>query len=299
MEEGRIQVLLEEQIETNETLLSLIQSRFASGQAGAADVLRQQQLVERTRGDLSLSRSRYEVLAHLLATLEGVPATRPPPAMPPALVDLPPLPDAGVPAESLRRRPDVEAAWRRVDAADRDLAAAVADRFPRVDLSAAAVLGGAGFQVLFLDRVASLAADLTAPLLDGGRRRAQIDADAATKRERLHLYRDTVLQGLREVEDALAEERRQREFLASLDRQHELAVQVVDTLLNRYGQGASPYLDVLAAVQSEQSLTLALVSAKRRLLELRIELCRALAGSWSPKAACRPACSPSGVKRES
>lgn len=289
VEETRIGTLLDEQIETNATLQTLLESRFASGKASAADVLRQQQLVERTRGDRTLSASRRAVLAHLLATLQGRPATVPPPPPPPSLVELPPLPRTGVPSEALQRRPDVQAAWWDVLAADRTLAASIADRYPRLDLSASAVVGGAGFEVLFIDRIASIAADLFQPVFDGGRRRAQIDADAARKRELLHTYSDRVLIALQEVEDALVQEAKEREHLQSLERQYELAQRVVETLLNRYGQGASAYLDVLAAIQSEQALALGLVSARRQLITYRIDLCRALAGPWRQATPCASA----------
>lgn len=297
VEEAQIGALLDEQIATNTKLQILLEDRFASGKTGAPDVLRQQQLVERTRGDRTLSASRYAVLAHLLATLQGRPATDPPPPPPPSLIALPALPRTGVPAEALQRRPDVEAAWWRVHAADRTLAASIARCYPRLDLSASAILGGAGFEVLFIDRIASIAADLMQPVIDGGERRALVEADTARKRELLHAYTDTVLVALQEVEDALVQEAKEREHLESLERQHELARRVVETLLTRYGQGASAYLDVLAAIQSEQSLALSIVSSKRRLITYRIDLCRALAGPWRPactprEAPARPACPP-------
>ncbi len=286
VEEARIGVLLDEQIETNATLLTLLENRFSSGKVGAADVLRQQQLVERTRGERTLSASRQQVLAHMLATLQGRPATTAPPLPAPTILELPPLPETGVPSAALQRRPDVTAAWWRLHAADRRLAASIADLYPRLDLSASAVVGGAGFEVLFIDRIARLAADLVQPVFDGGERRSQIQVDEARRRELLHDYEDTVLVALREVEDALVQEAKEREHVASLERQYDLAKRVVATLLARYGQGAAAYLDVLAAIQSEQSLALNLVSSKRQLVTYRIDLCRALAGPW------RPACTP-------
>ena len=54
-----------------------------------------------------------------------------------ALPDLPPLPATGLPAELIERRPDVREAYLRVQAADRDLAAAITERYPRINLSAA------------------------------------------------------------------------------------------------------------------------------------------------------------------
>lgn len=278
--EARTGALLEEQKATNEKLLVLIEERFKQGKIGAADVLRQQQLVESTHGDRVQSASREAVLRHALATLLGRAATDPLPGAPAELVAPPPLPRTGVPGEVLRRRPDVAAAWHRVRSADRELAVALADRYPRLRLSAEALLGGAGLSLLFRDWLARLAADLTAPLFDGGERRAQIEADCALRRERLYRYGETLLVAVQEVEDALVQERQAAEYLASLRRQLELARRVIQTLLSRYGQGAAAYLDVLAALTAEQALARSVVGAQREILEHRISLCRALAGEW-------------------
>lgn len=282
--EARTGDLLEQQRATNQKLQALLEERFKQGKIGAADVLRQQQLVESTHGDRVQSASREAVLRHALATLLGRAATEPLPTLPGELAELPPLPRTGIPGEVLRRRPDVAAAWRRVRSADRQLAAALADRYPRLTLSAQALLGGAGLSLLFRDWLARLAAELTAPILDGGERRAQIEAERALRRERLHAYGETLLVAVQEVEDALVQEEKAREYLASLRRQHELARQVVRTLLSRYGQGAAAYLDVLAALTAEQTLARSVVGAQRQILQYRISLCRALAGEWS--AAC-------------
>ncbi len=51
------------------------------------------------------------------------------------LVDLPPFPDIGTPADLLANRPDLRAQHRRLMAVDYEVAAAIADRFPRLDLS--------------------------------------------------------------------------------------------------------------------------------------------------------------------
>jgi outer membrane protein TolC len=283
--EVRIGRILEEQTRTNETLLDLVEGRFEQGKVGAADVLRQQQLVEATRGDQVLTLSRAAVLEHALATLLGRAAPAALPAAAESFPDLPPLPATGVPGEVLRRRPDVAAAWGRVWAADRELAAALAHRYPRLTLEADALLGGAGLGLLFRDWLLGIAADLTAPILDGGERRARVEETRALRRERLHEYGEALLVAVQEVEDALVRERRAREFMESLDRQLDLAHRVVRTLLDRYGQGAADYLDVLAALTAEQGLARRAVEAEREIVEHRVALCRALAGEWAGGAA--------------
>ncbi|QJX01365.1 hypothetical protein HML84_04285 [Alcanivorax sp. IO_7] len=111
-------------------MLSLIRARFAIGESASADVLRQRQLVAASREQLLNVEARIQVLEHQLAVLLGVPpgaVTLPGDGTLPAL---PPLPATGLPAELVRRRPDLLSAWYQLRAADADLAAAVAERFP-------------------------------------------------------------------------------------------------------------------------------------------------------------------------
>jgi len=119
--------LLEEQITANEKVLTLLENRFGTGQVRGVDVLRQRQLVEATREQRITVEARLAVLEHLLAVLLGRPPRESIPALSPtasaaALPELPPLPATGVPAELVRRRPDVRSAHLRLRAADRELA---------------------------------------------------------------------------------------------------------------------------------------------------------------------------------
>lgn len=119
--------LLDEQLRTNQEYLELVTARFERGQVSAVDVLQQRQLVEATRAEKHLVDSQREVLAHQLAVLSGRPPSGAALPADAALAKLPPLPEAGVPAELLTRRPDVRAAQLRLGSASRDVAAAVAE----------------------------------------------------------------------------------------------------------------------------------------------------------------------------
>ena len=99
--------------------------------------------------------------------------------------------------------------------------------------------------------------------------------------ESLHIYGQTILDALGEVEDALAKEQRQREFIESLDKQLTLAGQVVQRIRERYLQGTVDYQRALDALLSQQELQLSLLSAKRDLVQNRIDLCRALGTGWT------------------
>jgi len=272
--------LVGRQVQTNETYLQAITLQFRRGQIGATDVLQQRQLVESTRGDQVQVRSGVEVLAHQLAVLAGRPPSSVEGAAPDALPELPPLPSAGVPADWVRRRPDVRAAEARVRAADRRLAAAMADRLPRLSLTLNASTTAEEIRDLFDNWMASIAANLVAPLFDAGERQAEVERTRAVVSEAVNAYGQTVLTALQEVEDALVQEARQAEYVRSLGEQFELSRQAKDRTLANYRKGAAGFTRYLTTLQSYQQLQRSHLRARRDLLLFRIDLYRALAGGW-------------------
>lgn len=269
--------LLEAQLVTNEKILTLLRQRFRTGQSSAIDVLQQEQLVESRRGDLATARARLAVLENQLAVLSGQPAGATIPA-PAVSIALPPLPATGVPAELLQHRPDVLRAYDQVLAANERAAAALADRFPRLSISARYTSTGESAGDLFSNWITTLAANLIAPVIDGGSRRAESARARAALSEALNNYGQVALGALAEVENALAQEQRHREFVASLARQLELATQVSERTRDRYLSGGEDFLRILTADLSQQNLERNLLTAERQLREFRIALCRALSG---------------------
>lgn len=270
--------LVGEQIETNEQILSLIKAQFGSGQIRSVDILRQQQLVEATREQRILSESRIEVLEHQLAVLQGLPPQYDIEYVPDSLPALPPLPETGIPAELLQRRPDVQSAFHLLQAADREVAAAISNRYPRLSISTSAQLRANNFDNLLEDWAYSIGGNLLAPLFYGGRLNAEVDRSQAVKNQRLYEYGQTVLVAFQEVEDALIQERKQLERIQVLEEQLLLAEQAYGQLRIEYFNGMSDYLAVLTALNQEQQLRRDLISANLMLLEFRIALYRSLAG---------------------
>jgi NodT family efflux transporter outer membrane factor (OMF) lipoprotein len=275
--------LLQRQLDINRKVEELIEVRFRHGDAGAVDVLQQRQLVESSRGDLTTTEARIAVLRHQLAVLVGEPAgtDAAPVAADASLVEVPALPATGVPAEQLQQRPDVRQDWLALLAADQRVAVAIADRFPRVSLSAGVTSSSDAARDLFSDWLSNLSANLLLPVIDGGRRRAEVDRTRAVAAEALNNYRQTLTQAYAEVEDALVQERQQQAFLASLDKQLRLSGQAIDQLRDSYRNGAVDYLRVLTALVNNQSLERTEIQARRQLIEFRIGLYRALAGGWT------------------
>lgn len=274
--------LLEEQIKTNRTGATLQEERFGKGLVRAADVLRQRQLLESTREQAVVIKSQISVLEHQLAVLLGQmpqsasfdPGTTFP--------ELPPLPATGVPADLLLRRPDIQRNYSTLVAADAELASAISRLYPRLNLSGSLQNIAEHPEDLLKDWFASVAAQLIAPLFDGGQRRAEIDRTAAVKLVLFNDYAQSVLQAFREVEDALVQEKFQLERIEHIKEQVKLAGQSSEQLRQQYQIGDAQYLDVLNALTGEQSLQRQLLGAQLDLRLIRVSLYLALAGSIDP-----------------
>jgi len=261
-------------------VLELITLRFRRGKVGATDVLQQRQLVESNRGELANVQSRIGVFEHQLAILLGeAPDSRVTEAQY-ELISLPPLPVTGIPLELIQRRPDLRQGFYRLQAADQRTAAAVADRFPRISILGSADTTSNDADDLFRDWFGNLTGNLVAPVIDGGRRRAEVDRSRAVAEQSLSDYRQQLIDALGEVEDALLREQQQRAFIDSLDKQQVLSKQVIDRVRDSYLYGAVDYLRVLDVLLTDQNLERSRLTAQRELIDNRIALCRALAGGW-------------------
>ncbi|WP_082464227.1 efflux transporter outer membrane subunit [Dethiosulfatarculus sandiegensis] len=272
--------LLDKLISTNRQILELVEIQVRTGQVGISDMLQQQQLVESQKGEKALLSAQARVLEHQLAILLGSPPNQRVAPRVAALVDLPLLPKTGLPLELIRRRPDIKSAYYQIKAADKETAAAIANRFPRLSLTAGTSTTHENISGLFENWLATLAANLVAPLVDGGLREAEVERRRAILSEEINSYGQVIIDSLGEVEDALVRETRQQEAIASLEKQLELSQMVVRRLNDRYLQGTVDYQRVLDALISRQGLMQSLLSGKLNLLQYRIDLCRSLGGGW-------------------
>lgn len=272
--------LTNQQVEINENLLKLLKVRFGSGQVRSVDILRQTQLLEATKEQKIYAESNFEVLKHRLAVLLGKAPQEEFNFSFKALPELPALPETGIPAELINRRPDVKSAFQQVQAADRDLAVAIANKYPRLTLSASTSTASYNIEDLFNDWGRSIAGSLLVPIFSGRELNAEVDRAEAVKMQRLYEYGEAVLTAFQEVEDALVLEEKQAESIRNIERQVELMEKTNKQLRAEYLNGMSNYLDVLTASHQEQQLRRNLLIAKLQLLEYRIALYRSLAGGF-------------------
>lgn len=281
IEQQAILQLLQAQLETNQTYLELVELRFRQGLSNALDVYQQRQQVAAVEAQIPTVSAQLAVFEHRLATLMGqspgsVKVTRT------ELPRVPIRPEVSIPAKVLLQRPDIQAAQKRVVAADHRVGSAIAARFPTLNLTAAT--GFTGFnlvQNLFDNFVLRLTAGVLLPLTDQVRLKAEAQRARAQLDEALALYGQRVLVALREIEDALVQEMFQSARVKELIKQLELARVTLAEAQRRYQNGLSDYLPVLTSLQSLQNVERSLVTARRLRLTYRVQLHRALGGLWS------------------
>ncbi len=273
--------VLDRQLEINKTYLELIELRFRKSIASALEVYQQRQIVAQVKAQLPLVEEEEQRLMHQLALLLG----RPPRAdLDISATTLPePLatPGTGLPADLLAERPDVRSAGLTLRSADWQVAAARANRLPNISLSASSAYQSADIDMIFHGWLVNLAANLTAPIFDGGKRTAEVDRLQAVADENLSAYRRTVYTAIKEVEDALVGEEKKRQHIEALKLEKEAAGKALDQARERYLKGIDDYLPVLTQLLTVQGLETDLIKQHAALLVERIALYRALGGSWT------------------
>ena len=198
----------------------------------------------------------------------------------PAIV-LDPVP-AELPAALLEERPDVMAAWRRMEAARFRIGARKAELYPAIRVNANVGLQSSSVSNLFrVDQYfLNLLGGLTAPLLQGGRLRANASASEAVFQQRAAAYVRTVLTAYSEVEISLQNLENQKKRYDFLQRQRTSAQGSVDFQLRSIERGVGQYIEYLDARSNLVAVETNLASAERALAEARLGVHRALGGAW-------------------
>lgn len=272
------QELVVEQRTLNEQILEIITAQFKAGKVGVADVMQQKGLIERGNGELITLTARLHNQEQQLAILLGLsPGTGSVPS-PAGLIELPVLPETGIPADLITNRPDIRSSYLTLLAADQRVAEAVANRFPKLSLSGEVSTGGESGSDFFNNWAAALAGNLVGPIFDGGSRRAEVERTQAVASQYFHQYTQTLIEAVGEVENALVQEREQKKLLDNLAVRLELAQATAQRVGDRYRYGAEDYQRVLTALLSLQTLQTDILRARQNLIEYRIGLYRSLGG---------------------
>ena len=284
--------LIQQQVALNEDLARLVQDRFEVHLTSHLAVLQQAQQLLNTRAQVPLINARLALLASELTSLLGrAPSPVASALVPPdrRLPELPPVASVGVgaPDDLIKNSPEVRAARLRVGEANHRMAINRATWLPVISLS-----GDAGWQTFDFKHPTtfdgssafatwSYGVRLTWPIFDGGQRLIEAKQLSLTIKRRNMLYEQAFLEAVRRVQDAHIQETKQADNVRTLRAEVELGKKVLAEARQLFEQGLSDYLAVLTALGNLSDLERALIQAQRIHLSYRIQLYRALGGTWS------------------
>jgi len=194
---------------------------------------------------------------------------------------VPALPQS-LPAVLIARRPDVVAAERQVAAANARIGVAQTAWLPDLTLDLWGGVQSGSFSGLFDSpaRVWSLGPTLAQTLFDGGQRAATRDMALARYDEQAAFYRQTVLDSLRELEDALATLQILAEKTEQQDALLQLALENERVITNRYRAGQVSFLEVATAQNITLSTRRVAVDVHAERLAATLQLAAIIGGGW-------------------
>jgi NodT family efflux transporter outer membrane factor (OMF) lipoprotein len=261
--------------------LGLNKDRFQAGLASSEDVAQAETLLDTAKAqdtNLGILRAQYE---HAIAVLTGQYASTFSIAVEPFNVNPPAIP-FGVPSQLLERRPDIAAAERLVGQANAQIGIATAAFYPNITLSAAGGFESTSITTWFTwpSHFWSVGPTLAETIFDAGQRRATVEQYQAAYDQTVANYRQTVLTGFQQIEDALAALR----ILSEEVQQEDAAIKSADNTLqiatSRYRAGVDPYLNVITAQAALLTDRQAAVALRMQQMTASVQLIEALGGGW-------------------
>ena len=277
--------LIGQDLQSARSLAQITGVRARAGLVPMSDEVRAQSLEVQAQARLeSIAGERAEVIGRLV-TLTGLPAQTVLAALEAPLLDAAPTRNDSIapviPTTVLRQRPDVLAAERRLAAADAEIAAAAAERFPTFSLTAGlGLISLALGDLLTQDAIiGSLGGAVSGPLLDFGRVGARIDQREAEAREAFASYRKTLFAALGETEAALGGLRAATRNANAIARQAELDRDATNLARERYRRGLTNFLTVLDAERTSLASSQAAATAFSDVSRRKVSLYRAVGGS--------------------
>lgn len=202
-----------------------------------------------------------------------------------AYSSLPSLPRqiaVGIPAETLRRRPDVRRSERLLAQQTARVGVAEADLYPKLRLAGSLGLESLSFGELFQggSRKWSLGPGVSWNIFDAGAVRRNIEIQSERQQQALLEYEKTVLTALHDVENALIAFAGEQQRDEALTQALQAAERAEDLALDQYQAGLISYYAVLDAQRSRLALEDESVRCKGALFSDLVRLYKALAGGW-------------------
>ncbi len=278
-----LQRIAEATLKNHEKAFALSEKRHQLGAVSSLDLSQARTILESARVDSARFSGLVAQDINALTLLVGAPVEPSllPQTFAPEVSGLAALP-AGLPADVLLRRPDVLRAERLLRAANASIGAARAAYFPTISLTGSYGTASDELSGLFDSGSFgwSFMPQVTLPIFQGGRLRANHDVATADRDIALAQYEQSIQAGFREVADALAlsralaEQRRAQEaLLEAATRTHQLSEA-------RYEAGQDSYLVLLDAERTLYAARQALVSTQAAEQANRVTLYKVLGGGW-------------------
>ena len=282
VEARRQEALALETVTSFESNLTTVEERFRQGLSPALDVRLTRANVASARATHSQRRRQADLAVRQLEVLLG----RYPAGSLESdewLVDLPVDVPAGLPADLLERRPDIRASAQRLVSADASLIESRRALLPAIRLTGSYGRASSELENLLEDPfdVWSLVGNITAPVFQGGRLRANVDRSEARREEALANFRDITLTAFREVESALAGESYLRDQLDAVRSSASESIGAQELAEERYERGLVDIITVLESQRRAFTSRSAVLSVQNQLLQNRIQLYLSLGGDFA------------------
>lgn len=262
--------------------VQIVDWRVQAGLVGSLDLEQSRQLRAQTAANVpSLERSYAAAVNRLAVLLGEAPGGVTPLVDAAAANDIPLAPAASaIPADVIRRRPDVTVAERSLAAETARIGIEAAQLYPALRLSGSFDGSGLSISDVIDAGIGNIVASISAPIFEGGRIRAAIESQRASADAALSGYRQAVLTALEETENALvavaAAERRERELL----RADEASRNAVLLARTQYRAGLSDFQSLLEAERSLLGSQESRITARANRATAIVQLYKALGGGW-------------------
>jgi len=274
---------LESALDIRQQSLALVEQRFDAGLDNRSVLKQAEARIPQTLADLAATDEAIALTKNAIAALTGAGPDR---ALTIGRPDIAIAESQGLPAGAsinlVGRRPDVAAARARVEAASERIKQARAAFYPNISLTALVGLQSFGLGNLFSDgsQFGSVGPAVSLPLFHGGALAGQYRGRRGQYDELVALYDHQVVQALRQAADAMTS---RKMLVVQLDQSREALAAYEEALQlehQRYKQGLSTYLDVLAAQEGVVGARLKVAELESRTFTLDVQLVRALGGGF-------------------
>ena len=278
--------LLEATVAAYEKSLQMTQNQYRAGISGRDAVAQAQTQLKTTQADLVdliWQRAQFE---NAIAVLTGQAPAEFSIAETQNIPNLPQIP-LSLPSQLLERRPDIASAERSVIAANANIGVAKAAYYPDLTLSMSGGYSSSTSKNLLTipNRFWSVGPKLDLPIFDGGIRSAEVDRTEAVYDQTVAKYRQTVLDGFREVENYLVQLKVYEDEAAVRQEALDAARDSLRLTQNQYKAGLIAYIDVVVVQATALSNERTVLNILQNRLIASVQLIAALGGGWDGQLA--------------